>query len=269
MLKKLKTYSRITASLLWLAMASSFVYPRAVVASTEQTFDVFQVGTKVYTNVTVTTKTRTYVFILYQGGMANIPLAEISPELRSELGYGPPPKPKEPVKDASAWAKKELATFQTPEVKEMQAKLDETWKSRFGEGVSKMSTQTLVGLLSVLLLASLIYLFGCHCCALICRKAGYEPSGLVWVPILQCYSLLRAAEMSAAWMLLLFVPILNFLPYVIWCSKIAKARSKGILTFICLVVPVINLLAFLYLAFSDSSPKTQDRASTTLTLEAA
>jgi hypothetical protein len=269
MLKKVKTNGKIVASLLWLAIASCFVEPTMAAAAADQTFDVFQVGTTVYSNVTVTTKAKRYIFILHQGGMANIPLSDLSPELRAQLGYEPPPPPKEPVKDATVWAKKELATIETPAVKEVEAKLNETWKTQFGEGVPKLTKEVKIWLGSFLVGALLIYLFFCYCGALICKKAGAEPSALIWVPILQAIPLLRAAEMSAGWFLVLLLPVLNIIVYVIWCSNIARARNKGILTFTCLVLPLINFFAFLYLAFSDSQSKKQPvRSSSTLTLEA-
>jgi hypothetical protein len=39
-----------------------------------------------------------------------------------------------------------------------------------------------------------------------------------------------------------------------WCFKIAKARNKGIGVGILLLLPLLNILAFCYLAFADAAP---------------
>jgi hypothetical protein len=40
-------------------------------------------------------------------------------------------------------------------------------------------------------------------------------------------------------------------PLVLWPLKIAKARGKSVWVGVLLLLPVTNLFAFLYLAFSD------------------
>jgi hypothetical protein len=77
-----------------------------------------KVGDHPYTNVTVTTKARNYIFIVHAGGMMNIKVADLPPDIRTNLGYSaevsetnaavapapvatpiptPTPKPAEPV----------------------------------------------------------------------------------------------------------------------------------------------------------------------------
>src|SRR3954453_20007153 len=53
--------------------------PVAGSAAEEQTFPLLQIGTRTYTNVTVTTKARKYIFILHSTGMANIRVADLPP----------------------------------------------------------------------------------------------------------------------------------------------------------------------------------------------
>jgi apolipoprotein N-acyltransferase len=73
------------------------------------------------------------------------------------------------------------------------------------------------------------------------------------------FPLLRAAGISGWWVLAFFVPVLNLVPLVLWPLKIAKARGKSVWVGVLLLVPVINLFAFLYLAFSDGAPGTDDQ----------
>jgi uncharacterized membrane protein len=46
------------------------------------------------------------------------------------------------------------------------------------------------------------------------------------------------------------VPGLNAIAYIAWCFKIAKAREKSPVVGVFLLLPVTNIFAFLYLAFS-------------------
>jgi hypothetical protein len=75
--------------------------------------------------------------------------------------------------------------------------------------------------------------------------------------------------MSPAWLLAFLVPVLNVVAQIVWSFKIAKARGKSGLVGLFLVLPVTNLFAFLYLAFSDAEPKQERRTVEIMTLEAA
>lgn len=134
--------------------------------------------------------------------------------------------------------------------------------------------------LAALAVPVVFYGFICLCFHLICKKAG-APSALVWVPFVQFLPLLRAAKMSQWWFLLPLVPFalvagLPFVPWhlvtpqivgiwlcgfaacglamavgqVIWCFKISSARGKSPLVGVCLLLPGLNIIGFLYLAFS-------------------
>src|SRR5438874_12400464 len=83
-------------------------------SATEETFSTLQVGMHVYTNVTVTTKAKNYIFILHSSGMENIRVADLSDEVRTRLGYiSEAPKPQK----ASNWAKDKMAEFHIGEVR--------------------------------------------------------------------------------------------------------------------------------------------------------
>ena len=70
-----------------MALAVLLMQPAESAAAVEETFDVLQIGTKTYKNVTVTTKAKNYIFILHSAGMTNIKIAELPPDLREKLGY--------------------------------------------------------------------------------------------------------------------------------------------------------------------------------------
>jgi RsiW-degrading membrane proteinase PrsW (M82 family) len=115
---------------------------------------------------------------------------------------------------------------------------------------TKPTPQLLVGVLAVLLIT---YLFYCYCLRRICVNAGIEPGGLVWVPVLQMFPLLRAARMPTWWFVVFLIPVLNILAHILWCARIVRACGKGGLATLFLILPVTNVLAFLYLAFAGGN----------------
>jgi hypothetical protein len=248
----------VAGRLLWLTLAALLVRPLGAVGATEEKFDVLQVGTRTYTNVTVTTKAKTYVFILHANGMTSIKLSEIPPDLQVKLGYASATASKGPTNTATVWAKKKLAQLDVPQIKDLRQQVEQKWREQPG---ARLSAIGLVGPGLILALAGvllLLYLFHCYCCMLICRKTGNPTGILVWLPVLQLFPLLRAASMSGWWFLAYFVPVLNLVAQILWSLNIAKARGKSVWIGILLLLPVINLFAFLHLAFSNGASAQED-----------
>jgi hypothetical protein len=241
-----------------LACAFLILSSAAALAVQEENFALLQIGTRTYTNATITTRSKTYIMILHSGGIASLKVADLSPETQKMLGYQLE-KPKTPGNAVSSWAKSTLAKAESPQVQALEAQFSKYQipLSRFTAMDRGYLMKFLVGFLGGLLL---FHLFFSACCKLICLKAGGQPGGLVWVPVLQLIPLLRAAGMSPLWFLAYFVPGLNLLAHILWSVNISKVRAKGILTVICLILPGLNVLAFLYLAFSsDSSAERETR----------
>ena len=248
-------------SLWWLAVAALLMRPLGALGAAEETFEVLHVGTRTYTNVTVTTKAKAYIFILHAGGMANLKINEISPELRQQLGYARASDSKSATNAAAVWVKKEIAKMDVPQVRELSKQLQQ-WRAH---PPARLAAMVWIGskpnypVLGIALLIYLgLHLFYSYCCLLICRKAGHPPGILVWLPCLKLFPMLRAAGMSFWWLLALLVPVLNLGPLILWPLKIAKARGKSAWIGLLLLVPVINLFAFLYLAFSDVASGSDD-----------
>ena len=97
----------------------------------------------------------------------------------------------------------------------------------------------------------LVYLFFCYCCRLICRKVGQKSVALLWLPLFKHIPLLRAAGINPAWFLAILLPPVYLIVYIVWCFKIARARGKSAFVGLLLLLPVLNVLAFLYLALAD------------------
>src|SRR6266850_4074255 len=228
--------------------------PRSAVA-TEETFATLQVGSHMYTNVTVTTKAKNYIFIHHSTGMENIRLADLPEELRGELGYVPELSRKE---KAAAWAKDKLADLKLTDINFrdanaahlVQLKLQEQSAIVF-EKVRALDRKLCGAIMGGILLIHLLF---SYCCLLICQKTKQEPGMLIWAPVLQAFPVLRAARMSPVWFFASILILPAIIGFIIWCFKIAKARGKSAWVGFFLVLPPVSLLAFLYLAFADKIP---------------
>ena len=58
-------------------------------ARADEKFAVLQAGSNVYSNVTVTSVSATDVYFTYAGGMANVKIKKLSPELQKHFGFDP------------------------------------------------------------------------------------------------------------------------------------------------------------------------------------
>lgn len=234
----------------------------------EQKFAEFETEGETYFNVTVTSKTPTHVFITHAQGFANIKVDSLSLELQEELGYQ--------VAKVDNKAQSQLGLEAIPLDPEMAAardKMVEDFKARFS-GQERNILLAVVGILFA------FYLFFCFCCKLICEKAGFKPGLLVWIPYLQNLALFKAARMGSWWFLLFISPFATpflakpivenlgpqFIPLLlipsglmlvatlVWTFKICSARGIAPVAGILLWLPGINVLMFLYLAFSAPNP---------------
>ena len=108
--------------------------PLVGLATTEETFEVLQVGSNTYRNVTVTTKGSDYIFIQHSTGMSNLKLAQLSPEVRDQLGYKPEPKKFSSSKDRiSSWATQTLGNVDLSRLKQ----LEQTFRPHSIDGASQ------------------------------------------------------------------------------------------------------------------------------------
>jgi len=222
---------------LWLALVLLVGTTATSSAVSEQTFAVLQIGSRTYQNVTVTTKAKDYIFILHSAGMNNIKVADLSPELRQELGYSEPAeanKAKAATTATTTWAKQTAAKIESPQIKQFEAEATEFARTAFSPRMMIFS------LLSI----GILHLFFSLCFKIICDKTGNAPGPLIWLPILQILPLFRAAGMSPGWILIAPIAMIP------WSFKIAAARQKSAIVGAALLFPGVSLLALLYLAFS-------------------
>ncbi|HET7626669.1 MAG TPA: DUF5684 domain-containing protein [Verrucomicrobiae bacterium] len=239
---------------IWLGAAHS------VASTAEETFPIFQTRTATYTNVTVTTKSKNYVFILHSAGMANIAIEDLTPELKETLGYAT-------KTEKHTFAGSILPKNLMPKISGQFKPLEDLWRERVQPKLNHRISKNTLDIIFAISLVS--YLFFCFCCQLICRKAGKPAGFLIWIPVAQWIPLLRAAGMSGWWFLAMFVPLLNVIAIILFSLKIAKARGKSALVGVLLLLPVTNFIAFLYLAFSGEPKKEEGKKYRSMSLQTA
>jgi hypothetical protein len=246
-MNRIKQYRRVLLLMGWLPVAALLLTePHAQAIEVEETFDVLQTKTGTYENVTVTSKTKDWIFILHASGMGNVKIADLPENIQEKLGYT---VAKEKSKPVSVPTMDTLTDIKLPEMQQLQ----DNWREGGAAAVMKafgdpIAVWTLLGI------GVLLYLFFCYCSMMICRKAHTSPGFLVWVPVLQFIPLLRAAGMSGVWLVAFLVPVVNLIAQIIWYVKIVQARGKGPLLVLWLLLPLTAPFAYLYLAFSEAAP---------------
>jgi hypothetical protein len=234
-----------------------------------------QVGTQTYHNVIITSRNPKKFVIMHSTGMATIKVEDLDPATRVKLGYDEGNEPHSLLK-GTAMANLPI----DPQLVQVSENFSRQLTERIKGADKKLSY-------AVGTVFFAFYLFFCYCCKLICEKAGYKPGAAVWLPVFQWYSLMKAAGMSGWWFLVFlspaFTPLvagsvlqsvgpdlawvllvpsgLSCLGMVIWCFMICRARDVSVLLGVCLLLPLLNLLAFLYLAFGPAAVKPIERPS--------
>jgi len=268
-MNKLNFWGRLRGGLLGLSLAAALFRPPCGWAI-EETFPVLQIGTRSYTNVTVTTKAAKYIFILYAGGMGNIKVADLPPDILVQLGYAQPQKPAPPASNATVWAKQAVAKIQGPQMKQVQQRLQDAWRAHIPAHIPRFTAANSWRWIAVVGALLLGYLFFCHCCTQICRKTGNPPNGiLICLPFFQQIPLFHAAGMSGWGCLAGFVPVLNIVAVILWAFNISKALGKNFIVAVLLLLPLTTILAFLYLAFSNGPSRKHERTVEIMSLETA
>ena len=236
----------------------------------EQSFDLLRIGATTYRNVTVTTRSKDYIFILHSTGMTNLKVGDLPADVRTKLGYADPAATSAQTNASALWARQTLSKIDLPQVKQFEQQLM-GW-SGIGPASIESSVEELSpkGLLVVVAILLALYLFHSYCCLLICAKAGSPPGALVWVPLLQLFPLLKAAAMPLWWFVVFLVPGLNVIAHIVLCIKLAQARRKTFLVALLLIFPLSSPFAAAYLAFSGGRPRRKDdRRIEIMTLETA
>ncbi|MEY2409949.1 MAG: hypothetical protein QOF48_2619 [Verrucomicrobiota bacterium] len=209
------------------------------------------VGSITYTNVQLMNRTKSDVFIKHAGGVINIKIKDLDKSTQLQLGYHLADPSSTNGVEETRGALTDITV--DPRLEELTEQV--IWESQ--EFLRKTNRKTLYAAGGVVFA---VYLFFCWCCRLICLKTGQTRVFLSWLPLFKQVPLLRAAGMSPWWILSNLVPPVFCVAYIVWAFKISKARGKGLLTGVMLLVPLFNVLAFLYLALADRLESDSDES---------
>ncbi len=233
-------------------------------AAADEKYPVLTIGTNSFTNVIVLTKTRTDIFLSHAAGMASLKVKDLDTQAQLTLGYiVAPPKPKKTE------VLKQMVNIErieaNPEVQraeqELVAKLD-VLLEQYGDRV-------FYALIGIIVFS---YLSFSSLCRAICVKSATPPTALlplIWVPLLKQLPLLKAAGMSPWWILTNFFPPLSLITYIVWGFKISVARGKSQTVGVLFLLPVFNILAFLYLALSGSGKSSEATNKNVISLQSS
>jgi hypothetical protein len=209
----------------------------AQAGDTDMKLPTLTVDGQTYSNVVVFSKNDKHVTISHAGGMASLKTKSLDKATLRKLGYSVAEEPTTALPPIGGRADID------PRVRELQERIQRN-AEEFLQQVDRKTLYEIVALLGIL------YLFFCYCCMQICIKTDNRPGILVWLPGFQMVPLLRAAGMPSWLFILLFVPVVGAIIYIVWCFRIARVRQKNAFWGFLLLLPVIGVVAFVYLALS-------------------
>jgi hypothetical protein len=211
------------------------------------TLDTLAIDGNVFSNVTIVSQTDTHVSFKHAQGFATVKLSQLPAKEQTKVGYTPPPPPKtasDRVKEITEQYSEQFMTWvNDPRLKKLEQDI-RTEVDRIITEQDKVIIYPVVGGVVC------IYILFCLAAIKICRKTTVRPGLYVWLPGFQWISLLKAAGMSPWNFLLLFIPPINLIVMMVWCFKICRTRQKSSALGFLLLIPVVNILVYFYLAFS-------------------
>ena len=215
-------------------------------ADTDVKLETVTADGETYSNVVVFSKSATHVSISHSRGMANIKAETLDTATQRKLGFLAAEEPAAVTKFSTLKGIAEDARFQ---------ELQERYQKNFEEFMQQLDPTMGYKILALL---GILYLFFCYCCWQICRKTSNRAGLFVWLPGFQMIPLFRAAGMSPWLFLALFLPVVNLIIWIVWCFRICRVRQKSALLGILMLLPVTNVLAFVYLALSGYGPEAEN-----------
>jgi hypothetical protein len=108
----------------------------------------------------------------------------------------------------------------------------------------------------------IIYILPAYFIFRIAKKLHERLALLAWFPLVSDYLIVRLAGKPFYWWLLMYIPILNFYyDFILW-KEIYKKFGKGKIYAILMLVPPVNLIELILLAFifktAKSKPETEE-----------
>ena len=102
------------------------------------------------------------------------------------------------------------------------------------------------------IIAIAFYVFFSLCLFLIAKKLNVPAPWTAWIPIVNIWTLVACAGKPAWWLILCFIPIVNFFVFIYLYMCITENLGKNKLLGLLMLVPLVNLGFLGWLAFSKS-----------------
>jgi hypothetical protein len=213
----------------------------------EDKLDSLTIAGNTFSNVTIISRTKTHLSFKHNGGFASVRLTELPQTEQTKVGYTPPPPPKTMVQRArehtaeyTGWIE---GWLDQPRTKALIADVHAEVDRIINQNDTTIIYPAVAGVVC-------IYFLFCLAAVKICRKTTVRPGLWAWLPGFQWISLFKAAGMSPWNFLLLFIPPINLIVMSVWCFKICRTRQKSSALGFLLLIPIVNIFIFFYLAFS-------------------
>lgn len=104
----------------------------------------------------------------------------------------------------------------------------------------------------MLLLFIVLYVYSAICLVRIAEKTGHAAkSWFAWIPVANIVLICWVAGKRGWWTALMFIPFVNIvISFILWYKVAIACKKPGWLGIIVVLVPIGNLVALGYLAFS-------------------
>lgn len=108
---------------------------------------------------------------------------------------------------------------------------------------------------STIVLFLILWVVSCWPLVLMSRTLGLQHQWMAFVPFFQIVLFIQLAGVPVWWLVLFFIPIVNFfIPLILW-FKIAEALGRPTWMAFLMYVPIVNIIVLWYFAFSKKPEK--------------
>ena len=100
------------------------------------------------------------------------------------------------------------------------------------------------------IIAIAFYVFFSLCLFLIAKKLNVPAPWTAWIPIVNIWTLVTCAGKPVWWLILCFIPVVNFFVFIYLYMCITENLGRNKLLGLLMLVPLVNMVFLGWLAFS-------------------
>lgn len=103
----------------------------------------------------------------------------------------------------------------------------------------------------------IIYLYLAYCQQAIAKNLGTPHPWFAWIPLLDIYLLNKMIGKGIGWTILCFLPLINFVVFIIIAFKLARVCGRSWLYGLLLLIPLVSYVILWVLAFGGPRDTSQ------------